>query len=133
MGEKSANTQSTGKRAAPRTAWKKGVSGNPKGRPKVGTSMSEIFKELLEKYPEENAEFFGKGTVIGKAFLQFPPGVQMKYLLGGRVLISLMNEPTPGLLKESWDRIEGKVTLPVKNLGEMPVLVFTDDAEKTER
>ena len=50
---------------------------------------------------------------MGRAFASFPKGVQIKYSVFYRVIISLMNEPTPGLLKELLDRIEGKVTSPV--------------------
>jgi len=36
----------------PKTAWKPGESGNPKGRPKKGYSITEWFKEMLKSNPE---------------------------------------------------------------------------------
>ena len=110
----SANTPKLDKKKKPpKTAWAKGVSGNPAGRPKTGQSWGEIAKEIGDQYPEEVTELFGANTVMGRAFASFPKGVQIKYSVFYRVIISLMNEPTPGLLKELLDRIEGKVTNPV--------------------
>lgn len=37
---------------APRTAWKKGQSGNPKGRPPKGYSITEWFKQMLKSNPD---------------------------------------------------------------------------------
>jgi hypothetical protein len=91
----------------------KGVSGNPAGRPKTGQSWGEIAKEIGDQYPEEVVTLFGVNTIMGKAFSTFPKGVQIKYSVFYRVIIALMNEPTPGLLKELLDRIEGKVVNPV--------------------
>ncbi len=108
----SANTAKTDKpkRKPPKTAWKKGdPSPNPSGRPKTGQSWGEIAKEIGDQYPEEVTALFGANTVMGRAFMSFPKGVQIKYSVFYRVIISLMNEPTPGLLKELLDRIEGKV------------------------
>ena len=111
----SANRQKTDrqKRKAPRSAFKPGQSGNPTGRPKTGQSWGEIAKEIGDQYPEEVVQIFGSNTVMGRAFATFPKGVQIKYSVFYRVIIALMNEPTPGLLKELLDRIEGKVTDPI--------------------
>lgn len=107
-------TANNKKSAKPRgKPFPKGVSGNPKGRPKTGQSWGEIAKEIGDQYPEEVVELFGINTIMGKAFASFPKGVQIKYSVFYRVIIALMNEPTPGLLKELLDRIEGKVVSPV--------------------
>ena len=110
-GKEIANKKIT-KRGNP--AWVKGgASPHPKGRPKTGQSWGEIAKEIGNQYPEEIVELFGSNTVMGRAFASFPKGVQIKYSVFYRVIVSLMNEPTPGLLKELLDRIEGKVVNPV--------------------
>ena len=36
------------RRAAPRTAWKPGQTGNPKGRPRLGNSLAECLRDYLE-------------------------------------------------------------------------------------
>lgn len=90
-------TQEKGKRGGrTKTTWTKGMPpANPKGRPKTGQSWGEIAKEIGDQYPEEVVELFGINTIMGKAFSSFPKGVQIKYSVFYRVIIALMNEPTP--------------------------------------
>lgn len=117
----SANNKKT-KGKAPPHAWKKGTSGNPAGRPKDGESWAGVFKDLANKTADELAELFGNND-LGNAYKKFPKAVQMKYLVGGRILAALMHEPTGSLLNAYMDRMEGKVTQPV-NLNGTPLLVF---------
>jgi len=111
--KKPANKEGTDKpkpkRKAPKTAWKPGQSGNPAGRPKTGESWSEIFRMVGEMYPEDVISIIGRTTDLGRAYAQFPQAVQMKIQVAIRVVAALMFEPTQGLLKETLDRIEGKV------------------------
>lgn len=86
----------------------KGVSGNPAGRPKDGESWAAVFKELANKNAEELADMFGQND-LGNAYRKFPKGVQMKYLVGGRILAALMHEPSGSLLNSYMERMEGKV------------------------
>lgn len=133
--KKPANRPTSGKtRTVPKTAWKPGESGNPAGRPKNGTSWSEIFKEVGEQYPEEVTELFGTHSSLGKKYAKYTKGVQMKYQVAYRVVTELMSEPTPGLLKEILDRIEGKVkdrlevegNLNVENLKQVMDTIYGD-------
>lgn len=129
---KSANTQKTDKkRKPPKTAWKEGQSGNPAGRPKDGESWAGVLKEIANKNAEELAEMFGN-TDLGRQYRMMPKGVQMKYLVGGRVLAALMFEPTSGLFNSWMDRSDGKVPdtlnhnqkLDVTNLHEILAKVY---------
>lgn len=86
----------------------KGVSGNPAGRPKDGESWAGVFKDLANKTAEELAEMFGTND-LGNAYRKFPKGVQMKYLVGGRILAALMHDPSGSLLNSYMERMEGKV------------------------
>lgn len=86
----------------------KGVSGNPSGRPKDGESWAGVFKDLANKTADELASMFGEND-LGLAYRKFPKGVQMKYLVGGRILAALMHDPSGSLLTAYMERMEGKV------------------------
>ena len=49
MNESEKQTGSTRKRKAPKTAWKPGQSGNPKGRAKKGETLTDILLEVGKK------------------------------------------------------------------------------------
>jgi hypothetical protein len=122
MVKKSDNTQVTDKpkRKAPRTAWKPGQSGNPKGAPKDSESQSGIISFLLNQTPEQLAEMVGgKSTDLGRAFLQMPKKVQIKYLLPLRAFSSFMFEPNNSLWTTILERTEGKVKEQIEHSGEI--------------
>ncbi len=108
---KPTNTQEKGKRGGrTKTTWVKGCPPpNPAGRPKAGESWSEIFRQVGEMYPDDVIQIIGEKNDLGRAYNQYPKNVQMKIQVAIRVLSALMHDPTPGLLKETLDRIEGKV------------------------
>lgn len=81
---------------------------NRAGRPKTGQSWSEIFAEVINQYPEELLKIIPNGP-LAAGLKQYPQSVQVKYLMAVRVAQALLFEPTPGLLKEILDRLEGKV------------------------
>lgn len=97
------------KRKAPKTAWPKGVSGNPAGRPKDGESWSAIIKAVGDMYPEDLLTFVGSNNDLGYQIRKYPKSVQMKYQIVVRVFAALMFEPTSNLFKELMNRAEGKV------------------------
>lgn len=116
------------KTAKPRgKPFPKGVSGNPKGRPKDGESWAGVFKDLANKTADELAEMFGSND-LGNAYRKFPKGVQMKYLVAGRILAALMHEPSGSLLNSYMERMEGKITQPVSI--ETPLLVFGNGSKR---
>jgi hypothetical protein len=122
---KSDNTPATDKpkRKAPRTAWKPGQSGNPKGAPKDGESWAAIIKEISEMSADELFELVGKtnGKIndLGRAYKQMPPEVAMKKLVVARILAALMFEPSGSLWKELMDRTEGKVKDQIEHSGQV--------------
>lgn len=79
-------------------------------------------------YPTDILAFIGEGNDLGRALKQYPPNVQMKYLVTARVFAALMFEPTSGLWKELMERTEGKVTTPldVNNKGEIITKVLIE-------
>ena len=97
------------KRTKPKSAWKPGQSGNPRGRPKDGESWAAIIKSVGDMYPTDLIAFIGKDNDLGRMLSKLPANVQMKYLVTARVFSALMFEPTNGLWKETMDRAEGKV------------------------
>lgn len=60
-------------------------------------------------YPTDILAFIGENNDLGRALKQYPPNVQMKYLVTARVFSALMFEPTSGLWKELMERADGKV------------------------
>lgn len=102
--------ENNGKRKMPEgKRWKPGQSGNPKGRPKDGQSWSAIISSVGDMYPDDILEFVGKNNELGKQIAKYPKNVQLKYLVVARAFSALMFEPSPSLLKEFLDRLEGKV------------------------
>ena len=76
-------------------SFKKGQSGNPKGRPIKDLTLTSLLKEEITKIPAEEKE--------GRTWRQL---LVLAWLSG-----SLKN---PILLKELLDRLEGKVAVPVQ-------------------
>ena len=120
-----ANRKKTGKPApkhkANKTSWKPGQSGNPKGRPKDGQSWREVLAELSNMTTEDILLMIGADNDLGRNIKLMPKNVQMKYLVGARVIAALMFEPTAGLWNGLMDRIDGKVPdqLKISNLLEV--------------
>lgn len=137
MSNLSANRLKTdSKRKSPKSAWKPGQSGNPGGRPKDGESWAGVISTVANMTTDEILDFIGKTTALGKLIAKMPRNVQVKYVVTARVMAELMSNPSAGLWNGLMDRMDGKVAIPVKNLGEMPLLVFNSeptDAKDAER
>jgi hypothetical protein len=111
---------------------------NRDGRPKTGQSWSEIIAEVWDQYPEELLNIIPNGP-LSVGIKNYPKSVQIKYLMAVRVTQALLFEPTHGLLKETLDRLEGKVkdrvevsgTLDVDGLQEVMAQVYGKDEEST--
>lgn len=105
-------------RKKPKSAWKKGQSGNPAGRPKDGESWAAIVKAVGDMYSDDILAFIGRDNDLGRMLSELPSNVQMKYLVTARVFSSLMFEPSSGLWKELMERTEGKVPQTLQGPGE---------------
>ena len=75
----------------PETRWKKGVSGNPRGRPKKRDSLTSLLKEEIAKICPANREKRTWQELVVRATLQ----LAMKGNATG--------------LKKVWERLDGKV------------------------
>lgn len=103
---KSANRQKTVKRRAPKSAWKPGQSGNPSGRPKNEVSLVHWFKEWGNMSSEEAAKLCK--TYAGQ-LNQVKGDLPIAAVAALRVWMSVINDPTPGLIGHLLDRIDGAV------------------------
>jgi len=115
----------TSKSKLPRTAWKQGQSGNPKGAPKRGQSWAELFNSIGDLTGGQVAERAVKLWV--KQFKSLPEGVSLKELVVIKAYAALLDEGNARLLKEVMDRAEGKVkdTVEIEG-GEKPLKVLIE-------
>jgi len=119
------------KRKVPHSAWKPGVSGNPAGRPKDGESWAGVISKVANMTTDEILAFVGETSKLGRMIARLSKNVQVKYVVTARVMAELMTNPSAGLWNGLMDRMDGKVALPIKNMGELPLLVFgSTDEEK---
>lgn len=88
-------------RKLPHSAWKKGQSGNLKGRPKKDVSITSITKEMLDKPAQ-----------LGPNPPDFMKGFTWAQLIAYKML-SASAKPNPAVLKELLDRIEGRTPQPI--------------------
>lgn len=100
----SASEEAAGRR---RGRWVKGVSGNPKGRPKEGESWAGVIKKALSLTPERIAKLVGTDNSLGSVFQQMPEGVKMKDLLVYRAMAEFMMGSSPSIWNMIMERSEG--------------------------
>ena len=81
--------------------WKPGQSGNPKGRPKNVTYISEELRKFMQSVP----------ALVGK---DGKPNTSTGAELIALAWFKGMMKGNPALLKEALDRLEGKVAQPVE-------------------
>jgi hypothetical protein len=103
---KSANRQKTDKRKPPKTAFKKGQSGNSTGRPKLPPEI----KAIRQGSKEQIIEAYGKYSTIPRADLdKYPP----RNLIEEGVRKTLLNFADEGdtiPITRLWDQVHGKAT-----------------------
>ncbi len=111
------NEEKVGYRKPPKdNRWKRGQSGNPKGRPKNTVYLSEMLRDQLDQVPD---------TIDGE-----PNTKTWRDLICDSILRAAVKGNQPALTKELLDRIEGKVTDRHHIEGENPVLIQFVPAEQ---
>ena len=103
----------------PPKAWKPGHSGNPVGRPRDGASWRAILEEVSNMTAPELATIVSREKA--KVLKDKPQDVQIKYLVVGSVLVSLVEEPNAALWNSLMERTEGKVQDRLEVSGTMEV------------
>ena len=118
------------KRKAPKSAWPKGKSGNPKGgRPKSENTWGAIFAEIGNLTGNAAAK---RCHSIAGQLAGIGGDVTLKEAVAMRVFSALLFEPSGSLLEKVMDRMEGKLPIPmnidwhgeVERLGGSPSEVF---------
>lgn len=87
-------------------SFKPGVSGNPGGRARTGESFASVLRDLLSKDGPEIAQTC---EVYARDFKSLPKGVNLRAVIALRWITSVLNEPTPGLMQQLIDRVDGPV------------------------
>lgn len=100
------NTANTDKRTKLPQLWKKGQSGNPSGRPKGSTLLTDLTTELNKLYriPDSNKVITKKKAVIS-ALVDMAIAGDMK----AQTII--------------WERLHGRVPLPLQGTDESPIKI----------
>lgn len=108
MPDKQGNNNEIGKGRPPiHTRWKKGQSGNPRGRPRKDVCITSLIKEMLDK----PADYIAPGaTPDDKTWCQM---IAKAILLGAA-------KGNPAMIKELLDRLEGKVSQPIESPQDRP-------------
>jgi hypothetical protein len=109
------------KRKAPKTAWKKGQSGNPRGgKPKSDATWGAIFSQLGRLTPME----------LGKKCAAYAPGfaglgdkITVQEAVAIRVYAALLSEPSGSLLDKVISRVDGLLPIPMN-------ISWREEAEK---
>lgn len=83
--------------------WKRGESGNPKGRPSKGTCITSLIREMLDE-PVEGRFLLPADKNKGLTWRQ----------VVARAILTGASVGNPALVKELLERLEGRVTQPIE-------------------
>jgi hypothetical protein len=100
------------------TRWKPGESGNPKGRPRKPKCLTSLLKEELTKVNPEDPE--------GRTWIELIVLATLRLAMKGNKTA----------LKEVWDRVDGKVVVPISTETTGPVeirVVYEDEIVAEDR
>lgn len=110
MPSRAKQTRKQGQHKTPRSAWKPGQTGNPKGRPKGDNSWAATIRSIGELTPAEVAR---KCFAIAGQLQNLGDKITMREAVVIRVYSQMLFEPMGSLWGHMMDRSDGKVALPV--------------------
>lgn len=89
---------------APRTAWSKGQSGNPRGRPKKEKALTDLLAKYLNGKDDEDGGLARKHVLVRELYL----GSKLRIVKDedGKTVAAIPGDPS--LLKYIYDRLDGK-------------------------
>ncbi len=110
--------------------WQKGQSGNPGGKPKDAVSLTHWVKEIVAMTSAQAAALCEE---YAKDFRKIKTGdVPLIGVVAIRVVQSIINDPTPGLTSQVWDRIDGKVKDEIDAKGDITIRVIRADHDNAD-
>lgn len=115
------------KRKATGRPWRKGQSGNPRGRPPKGQTWRDLISEIGDMTGAQVADWL---AVYSKEFRKVGD-VRLKPAIIARAMLSQLHEPS-GVLKVLMDREEGMVPMPVQQTGDLNIRVEYVEGEEAE-
>jgi len=113
--------------------FKKGTSGNPKGRPMKGNSMAELIREIGDMTGDQMAE----RAMLWATDCRRLGVTRFKDALVLRMYLASMNEPTGAMCKVLLDRHDGLLPQPIAvggdaQLGPIKIVVEYVEGEEAE-
>ena len=119
-------TQNNSKKTVKGRPWKKGQTGNPRGRPKKGASWTELVKELGDLTPAEVKAWVG---AIGRK-LPDRDDVTLRELAVLAAYVDAVLDPSPRMLQTLMDRAEGRPLQAVEVGGsDTPIHILVEYSE----
>ena len=102
---------------------------NRVGAPLRGESYKEIYDQYDNMTADKIAALLPPGE-LKSAYMKMPKGIAMKHLKVIRINAALMFDPTPGLLKETSERTDGKVADKIEHEGSLKIEGLAETLKK---
>ena len=118
-------------------AWKKGESGNPKGRPKSEYALSDMLRKGLNKTrPDIDGKNHQNKTILARLAMQAVATGQLTFAIVGPD--DTVYKQTVRLSPREWmqwaefifERVEGSVPQEIKTDGGVLIVMDTPDADE---
>lgn len=116
------------KRAATAGSFKPGVSGNPGGRARTGESFASVLRDFLAMDGPQAAKAC---ATYAKDMNKLPAGVNLRAMIALRWITSVLNDPTPGLVQQLIDRVDGPVPSKISGDKDDPFLIRVEYVKRS--